>query len=340
MGEITKPKRILIIKLSAVGDCVHTLYVLRALRDRFPSAQIDWAIENKSYPIVAGHPDASTVHLIDRKSGNFAWYKSVSNLKTLAYDVTIDLSGLVKSGYLAWATGAPERIGFDRWREGNRIFNNRRVKTKSGHMIDRYFGLLAPLGDFEIPPAIEIAVSENDQAYVDDFFEKQIPPDRPVVALNPHGTWPNKLYPLKKYAQVADRLIQNGATVLLVWGGQSEHDAVKQLAAMMTEPAVVAPSTDLKQLYALLKRCTIYLGNDSGPMHMAAAADIGVLGIFGPTNPARVGPWAARKREVTAEPFCEKWPCEKKKCDHPNCIDRIDPEKIVACAVELLGECQ
>lgn len=336
-----KPARkILIVKLGAVGDCVHTLYVLRALRVRFPEAIIGWAVEDKACQVVAHHPDITHCYRLPRKKGLARWFTSHKPIITDKYDTVIDLSNLFKSGIVSCRSGAKNRIGFDRLREANFLFNNIRIKDNKGHMIERYFRLLAPFDIQKIPQSIEIAVQEHKKKSIDLFFNNEIRKDSTIVALNPNGTWPNKLYPLENWAFVADELVKQGAIVILVWGGAKELKRVRTLSRMMRETSIIAPPTDLKELYYLLSKSTIYLGNDSGPMHIAAAAGIGVAAVFGPTNPERVGPWCDRKRVITTKDICDKWPCEKRKCDNPDCITKIDPVLVADAARSLIEECR
>jgi ADP-heptose:LPS heptosyltransferase len=265
--------------------------------------------------------------------------KSVRAVKALGYDTAIDFSNLLKSGYITKKSGAARRIGFDRLREGNFLFTNQRLTGDTGHMIERYFKLLAPFDIREIPERIDIFVPEEKKKTIDDFLKEHVDPHRPLVILNPHGTWPNKLYPNEKYGHVADRLLREKIQVVLAWGGQAERDAVEKMAGGMEETPVIAPPTDLKELFYLLGKATIYLGNDTGPMHMAAAAQTGVVALFGPTDPARVGPWTKKSRVVTLKDLCDKWPCERRKCSTPDCITRIDPDDVLEAAMDLIEEC-
>lgn len=333
-------RRILIVKLGAVGDCVHTLYVLRALRERFPKAVIGWAVEEKAYQVVAHHPDISHCYLIPRKKGFAKWFSSLRPILTDNYDTTIDLSNLLKSGIVSLRSGAKNRIGFARLREANFLFNNIRIKSKKGHMIERYFKLLESFDIHQIPMKVKLEVAEHKKKTIDLFLRNEIPASEPVAVLNPHGTWPNKLYTLDGWAYVADQLAQKGCTVILAWGSSVELERVRELSGMVKKSPVIAPPTDLKELYYLFTKSTIYLGNDSGPMHLAAAAGIGVSAVFGPTNPERVGPWCERRRIITAREVCDKWPCEKRRCPDPVCITKIDPVKVAEETLSLIEECR
>ncbi len=331
-------KRILIVKLGAVGDCVHTLFALDALRNKFPDAVIGWAVEEKSYNVISWHLKLDRVHLVRRKEGIFTWLKDAESVADFGYDLAIDFSNLFKSGWVALRSGAKIRIGFSRKREGNFLFTNKRIKTSKKHMMERYFGLLRPLGIKEIPDPKGIFVSYKQRNYIDEFLQENISPLKKTVVINPNATWQSKLYPLEKYAEVAHELIREGHHVLLIWGGGNENQRVKRLSGMIQEKVIIAPKTNLKELYYLMSKCHIYIGNDSGPMHLAAFSGIGVVGIFGPTNPDRVSPWTSGKIVITAGRQCGKWPCEKRKCKNPFCVTNVDPMEIVAAGKKLLEE--
>ena len=336
--DLEKVKRILLVKLGAVGDCVHTLYALGALRARFPQSVIGWAVEDKAYQVVSWHPHLDRVHILTKNEGWARWIKDANDISGFGYDVAIDFSNLFKSGFVTCRSGVKTRIGFDKYREGNFLFTNKRIKSSNQHMIERYLELLEPFGISSLSETVAIYVPQKAKEYIDKFFNEKLPAGTPVVVLNPHATWLNKLYSIDGYAYIADKLISSGHRVVLAWGGEKELAVVKRLAAMMKNKVILAPPTDLKQLYYLMSKCDIYLGNDTGPMHMAAASGIGVVGIFGPTNPDRVGPRTDKKRVCHTGDECKDWPCEKRKCKDPICINRIRPDKIVDAVLSLIKE--
>jgi lipopolysaccharide heptosyltransferase I len=338
---------ILIVKLGAVGDCVHTLFALRALRERYPAARIDWVVEDKSRAVVDGHPDLTEVVRFPRKELSAAlrgrpdqllatWSAFLGELRARRYDIAIDFQNLFKSGLATAASGARRRIGFRKLREGNFLFTNERpLKDPAArHAVERYFTLLRPLGIDAIPERVEVFVPEDKRAAADRFFDAQGWNDAPVAAFNPGASWQNKKLDVRKYAAVADALAERGVRGVVIWGPGEEKDAEALASAARSKPAI-APRTDIKELHHLLRRCRLYVGNDSGPMHLAAAAGIGVVGVFGPTDPARVAPWSPRARVVQADVRCG--PCWKKSCTGPmNCIDRVDARRVTEAALSLL----
>lgn len=314
---MSDPRRILIVKLGAVGDCLHTLIAVRVLRERFPEATLGWVVETKSMEIVLGHPLLDHVHVWNRKQTSASLKEGhplqargpvrrvVEEIRRIGYDVAIDFQNLFKSGYFAWKSGARRRIGFHRLREGNFLFTNVRVRPKPTeyHMVERYLALLRPLG-IEVaakPPAEPIFVPDEKKRIVDEFFAAQLPAGKAVLAINPAASLACKLWPVERYAEVADRLVDAFDIVpLLIWG-PGEEKLVEGVQSRMKRQAFSAPPTSIKELAYLLSKCRLYLGNDSGPMHLAAAMGCAVVGLFGPIDPARVLPWTDKHRVVEPE---------------------------------------
>ena len=311
------PRRILIVKLGAVGDCLHTLIAVRELRRRFPEVRIGWVVETKSREVVAGHPAIDHLHVWDRKRTVAEWKKGNyragwqilsavwQEIRAVGYDTAIDFQNLFKSGLFACRSGAPRRIGFRRCREANFLFTNLRVRPRpeQPHMVRRYLSLLEPLGVTvtDDPPAEPIVVPVDKKKAVDEFFAVRVSAGKTVVAFNPAASLPRKLWPIERFAEVADRLAETFDVLpLLIWG-PGEEPLVEAMRGRMKREALVAPPTGIQELAHLLGKCALYVGNDSGPMHLAAAMGAAVVGLFGPTDPRRVAPWT--KRSLAVEPF-------------------------------------
>ncbi|MCZ7585807.1 MAG: glycosyltransferase family 9 protein [Deltaproteobacteria bacterium] len=343
-----KAPSLLIVKMGAVGDCVHTLYALRALRLRYPEARIGWVVEEKSLGVVEGHPDLTDIFVFPRRRMQTLWSEGRraeawrelrafrKTLREQQYEVAIDFQNLAKSGFVAWASGASTRIGFRKWREGNFLFMNRRHSSKGTHAIEKYFSLLRPLGIESIPEAVEIAVPDVRKRPIDEFFNSEGLNGAKVVAVNPGASWPNKRLPVATFAAAIDDLARVGIRSILIWG-PGEEPLVNEIRFLAGSKPVVAPPTDIKELYYLLTRSDAYVGNDSGPMHIAAAAGIAVVGVFGPSDPGRVGPWSGRKSIVTAGAPCS--PCWKRTCPLPrlHCMLDVKAADLAAACRRVLG---
>ncbi|MCB1154096.1 glycosyltransferase family 9 protein [bacterium] len=339
---------ILIVKLGAVGDCVHTLYALRALREHYPDARIGWVVETKTSAVVDGHPDLDEVIVFPRKQISMSikagqWSEARRRLaafrrelRAKKYDVAIDFQNLFKSGLVTWFSGATTRIGFRKIREANFLFTNQRIDASNvSHAIEKYFALLAPLGVRGIPGGVGMKIRDEDKVVADEYFKAHSLAGVPVVAVNPGASWVNKMLPAAEYARAIDRLQDAGAKCVLIWGPGEESLVVDVTNDCETEP-LVAPATNLKELSYFLSRCAAYLGNDSGPMHMAAMAGCAVVVPFGPSDPRRVGPWSDKGAPVTIDLPCR--PCWRKTCFQPRryCLEDISGELLAENVSKLL----
>lgn len=294
-------QRILIIKLGAVGDVIHSLPVLETLRACFPKAHLGWVVEEASYPILAGNPSLDELILLERRklrgAASIAYLRRwMRDLKARQYDTVLDLHNLFKTGIIGYFSGASLRIGFSKWREGNFLFMNRRVRPPSRyqHAVDKYLSLLAPLDIREdrwvrrFPLVWEL----HEKEMIGRFWEQNgLKEQDRVVAINPGANWPSKRWRPVFYARVADQLIkQCDAKILLLWGPGEKHLA-EAIASHMQEKGMMAPLTTLKELMPLIKRCRLFISGDTGPLHLAAALGVSTVALFGPSDPQRNGPY-------------------------------------------------
>ncbi len=298
-----------IVKLSSVGDVVHALPVAAALRTRFPHGRITWVVERREAVLVEGNPDLDEVVRVDTRS----WRRLqelttipdvLGRLRRARFDVAVDLQGNVKSGLLTVATGARVRIGFTalRCREpANALFTNRRVEPPASarHVVDQLLSLLAPFGGTTGSPTFWLPSSPAAERAAETFFVghglKEM--DR-IVVLNPGAGRADKRWPLARFIELGRRLrLEMGATVVVAWG-PSEFDHARALAE--GAGALLAPPTSLEGLLALLRRISVMVAADTGPLHMAAALGIPCVGLYGPTDPARNGPYGPGHRTLHA----------------------------------------
>ena len=330
---------ILVIRLSAVGDIVRTLPAVHALREGFPKAHISWVVEEKGRDILLHQPEVDEIILFHRKR----WEKGILNplacVKTIGevyrfikgirnrhWDVALDFHGILKSGLISYLSGARERVGFARGfcKDCNYLFNNRRVRLRSQRLsrFERNLALIRSLGLDGGGEAVEFHVSKEDIDYVDEFFQSQgLEMSGPLIAIHP-ATSPNtpyKRWPSARYGRLADRLVEElRASVLFTWS-PGERSVVDEVRARMQKDSMVAPEThSLKQLGELFRRCSLYIGGDTGPMHIASLVKTPVVGIFGPTDPVVNAPYEGTpyvmvRKDIPCSP-CRNYHCEKVEC--------------------------
>ncbi|MBI4241725.1 MAG: lipopolysaccharide heptosyltransferase I [Candidatus Rokubacteria bacterium] len=307
--------RIAIVKLSSLGDVIHALPVVHALRRRFHDAELTWVAEAREAPLLAGHPDLDRVLIVDTRrwrrlirtrSGAGQVRREVGrlvgDLRAARFDVALDLQGLIKSGLLTASTRAPVRVGFAlrHLREPlNALFTNRRVSPppEAVHVVEQYLALLAPLGITDRQAVFNVPVSGEAERRVGAFLaEEGVKPDDRLVALNPGAGRPEKRWPVEHWQRLADRLALEGGVRLVIPWGPGEEGLAEALSRGLPVRPVAVPPTTLHELAALLRRVALVVAADTGPLHLAAALGTACLGLYGPTSAARNGPYGARCR--------------------------------------------
>ncbi len=330
--------RILIVRTSALGDVVHALPVLTALRRHLPQARIGWVVEEAMAPVLAGHPDldeAIPVRLRHwgktpfsrrtvRELGGF-----LAALDRFAPDVTLDLMGNHKAGAISALTLSDRRIGAARGarREpSSAVWISEPVVPRGIHAVDRMLSLLDGLG---LP-------AEPADFGPDKIFRRALlePLAEPFVLLHPGAGWANKVYPPERWGEAA-RLLREAtglpALVAMAYGEEKLALAV-EAAGGGAARAVAAP--DLPALAALLRRARLVLGGDSGPIHLAHALGTPILMVMGPTDPERNGPYGAPERAVWRRLPCSF--CHRRFGETKACLLEIPADRVAERAAELL----
>jgi lipopolysaccharide heptosyltransferase I len=321
------PRRILIIKPSAIGDVVHTLPVLNLLRRRWPDAHISWLVTPACAGLLERHPQLDEVIRFERRTFGRGWrsprvafdlVQFMRSLRERAFDLVIDLQGLFRSGWLAWTTRAPVRVGFANAREGGWLFYTHRVPTGTAqqHAIERYLTVAQALGCERGPVEFHFAVDDADREQV-----AAMTPRGPYAVLMPGANWPTKQWPVERFAGLVTPVRERFGLESVVAGGPD----VAHLAAKVTGAVNLAGKTSLRQLVALLERASLVVANDSGPMHIAAALGRPLVTPYGPTNPVRTGPYGRDQSVIRLDLPCS--PCYSRRCSHQSCLQwlKIDP---------------
>jgi heptosyltransferase-1 len=355
--------RILLIKLSAVGDVVHTIPLLNKLRRRYPAARLDWLVTPAIGELLQHHPAITNVIEFAREEWSAPWRltpfasyaRLAARLRAARYDLVVDVHGQLRTALLTLATGAPVRIGFDRpraqvWDASPRKFSETArkhawqgareaswvaythhiaVPTLDLHAVDRYLNVGQILGldtggaDFSFP--IPAAAGVRIDALLDyyDIAKAQL------VVIAPGTIWETKEWRVDGFAEVARHFLQNGFAVTLI-GSKRERAACASVAALAPGVVNLAGETTLPELAALIGRASICVTNDSGPMHLAVALDRPVVSIFGPTDAVWIGPYRREHAVLQADLACS--PCYLRRLsDCPN--DHVCMKDVSAAAV-------
>lgn len=333
-GELAslRPRRVLIVKPSALGDVVHALPVAELLRARFPAARISWLIAPPFAAIVEGHPCVDEVIRFDRRR-LARWSRGPSQAlseligfgKSLAareFDLVLDLQGLARSALLTFATNAPVRVGFAYARELAPLAYTHRIPwrgTSERHAVERYLDVAEALGCGRGPVRFQFAMSDADRAAVESIVDFAVP----YAVLLPGTNWATKRWPIGHYAELAGRVEAELGLRAVIAGGAD----VVELARRVPSAIDATGRTTLPQLVALLQRASLVVANDSGPMHIACALGRPLVTIFGPTNPVRTGPYGRMDTVIRADIACS--PCYSRKCSHTSCMVELTPDRVL-----------
>jgi len=308
-----EPRRILIVKPSSLGDIVHALPFLHALRQRFPNTYLAWLAKREWAPLLVGHPDLNEV-----RSACFAISDTASLLRAVrgGFDWAIDLQGLFRSGLLTRLSGAKVRIGLSNAREGAGFFYTQKAQVPADptHAVERYLRV-CPLFGVEQPPVVfsfpDFSAARRSLERI--LESRQVPRGRPRIALHVTSRERPKRWPAEHFARLADQLIRERDAVVLLIGARPERAEVQTVLDRMSECAFnLAGETSLVELAALLSGADLLVCNDSGPMHLAAALGTRVVALFGPTDPVEVGPYGKGHRVLRADWDCSS--CSRSQC--------------------------
>ncbi|MGV1098492.1 lipopolysaccharide heptosyltransferase I [Thiovibrio sp. JS02] len=345
---------ILIVKTSAIGDVIHTLPALNALRRKFPEARIDWLVEEAASDVVIGHRAVNKVLVSKRKS----WLKALKQgrffaayagfrdflreLQATEYDLLIDFQGLLKSGIFVGLARAKRKVGFGRGMEHaecSYLFLNERIPSvpMDQHAAMRELQLLAAIGVESAEMVFDFPVGDLQRREIARLLEEAgVDLAKPLVAINPMTTWKTKHWFDERFAAVADHLSARGLAVVFS-GGPGDVAAIEGIRAAMREKAVnFAGKTTLKGLAALYERAALLITTDTGPMHLAAAVDTPVIALFGPTAPWRTGPLGPQHTVLRRDLSCS--PCLRKDCPRNHeCMAEITVDMVLAAAQATLA---
>jgi heptosyltransferase-1 len=314
-------QRLLVVRLGSMGDIIHTLPAVAMLRAAFPNVIIGWAVERRwaallssaealTGPRSAEKPLADIVHIVD----TFAWRaavfsnetwrefrQAVRELRELRYDIAIDFQGAWKSAILAQLSRAPRRVGFRQPREKPAtLFYTHTVAAGGRHIVEQNISLAQELCDsdlraddagFPLPrdPAVERAIEQQLHAHGLHSF----------ALINPGAGWGSKCWPAERYAEVARALAVHGLRAIVNFG-PGEEALAREVERASGGMAIVMP-TSVAELIALCRHARICIGGDTGPVHLAAGLGVPVVALFGPTDPARNGPYSARAIVLRSE---------------------------------------
>ena len=335
--------KILIVKLSSLGDVIHTLPVLVPLKQKYPDAHITWLVEEEASPLLCDHALIDRV-LIFPKS---RWKRQLTRVGTITrsikeilqfggavradrYDLVLDFQGLLKSGVLTGLARATQKRGFSPARELNHLFLTHKVPYPAGpvHSIDRYRTLVKSLECPMTTVEFSVPIQQHHRTAVWNFFEKHaIDSSRPLILLHPATRWETKMWDKHNWVVLADMLHAAHDGTIVFTGSTADKPLVDRIIGAMKKAAVnSAGAFSLNELAFLQAQADVVVTPDSGPMHLAVAVGTPVVALFGPTDPKLTGPYGDGHTVITREMNCR--PCFKRQCTSKTCMVQIVPQDV------------
>jgi heptosyltransferase-1 len=354
--------RLLVVRLGAMGDILHALPAVTALRKAHPAWKIDWAVEPRWLPLLSAEPEnadlgaernrarpiVDQIHLVPAKE----WGKRLlsgetrreigalrAELRAAEYEAVLDLQGSIKSAVVARLAGCGRIAGHASPRESvAKWLYSERVATSGEHVIDQGVELASALaGDSLSPIAPPLPYDMEAEEWCDQHEELKsaIWMGKPVVLIHPGGGWGAKRWPAERYGAVAEEFAVRGGVVLVNAGPGEQALADAVVASSGVSGQVHVVHCTLEQLIALTRRVSLVIGGDSGPLHLACALGKPVVGIYGPTDPKRNGPYGSRFR-VLRNPESRT---DHSRNENPEAgLLTIRPEAVIEAVVELMLE--
>ena len=328
-----EPARVCIIKPSSLGDIIHSLPILAALRAHWPSAHIAWLVNRSYQDVLSGHRHLDELIVYDRAGkrddsrglgGTTGLFDRLSRGK---FDLTIDLQGLLRSALMTMATRAGMRVGMLDAREGARWFYTDQVDApRLGiHAVDRVIRVARHLGVIVVEPQFDLPIGEAERRWAVESLA-EVP--SPRIVLNLGARWLTKRWPPENFAAIARRAVSEFGAGLIVVGSTEDRPLVDTFLRLVAPLPVLdlCGRTRLLQLAALTVESDLVISNDTGPLHLAAAAGARVLGIYTCTDPALTGPYGSRASIVKSCVWCA--PSFIKRCSRLECMTELTPERV------------
>ncbi len=344
--------RILILRLSAIGDVLHATPVARHLKELYPDCRLTWLVSPPADKLLAGNPYIDELLLWDRRPLDEAFArfnlpavlqelkKARALLKARSFDLVLDIQGLFLTGILAVMSGAPRRIGIHERHEGNSLFMTEAAPDiPHRHKVHRYLSALLPLG-FDMStftPGLTLPLPSNLDGFAARFWQQHgLDASRPLLLAAIRTTWANKNWAPKNFGLALQGLPKQ--IQLVFCGTLSDAVYIQEAQQYLHRPSIsIAGQTNLLELATLLKSATLLLTCDTGPLHIADAVGCPTLSLWGPTQPDIYGPLTPGHAFILSPHHCRG--CLTTKCQHPadSCMNAITPEMVTAKLRELLG---
>ncbi|QER41785.1 glycosyltransferase family 9 protein [Thermodesulfobacterium sp. TA1] len=334
--------KILLIKLSALGDVIQTLPSLTLIKENYPQSIVDWVVDERNAEVLTGHPYLRKVVIFSKEIfKNPAKFVSfIRRLREQKYDLAIDYQGLFKSGMVIGLAKAKLKVGFENHRELSPLFYNVRLTAYDPeiHAVRRYLNLT-----FQAVRLLDPDFSSDIETIPEVVWPSLSPPqnliEKPYIVFIPSARWETKWWIFDYWERLIELTLSTYPGLRIYITGGPKEETLKNWAKMIENKGEAVKSLvgtlSLKELVRLIKESQLVVTVDTGPMHLASALKIPTVALFGPTSPLRTGPWGGRFKVLKSPLDCS--PCFKKKCRHWDCMKAILPEQVFQTMKEFLG---
>lgn len=343
--DVRKINRILVRSTNWVGDAILTTPAVRAVRKNFPDAEVSILVKPWVAPIFYNNPDIDHIIVYDSEKRHNGWFGKVRLSRSLRrdrFDLAVLLQNAFEAALLAYLAGIPYRLGYKT--DGRHLLLTHGVhldpRLKKVHEIEYYLGILEGAGLRPAGRELTLQVSDKERHEAEAFLsEYEINVAQPLIGVSPGATYgPAKRWFPERFATLCDRLQESSGARIVILGGPGDAAAGDQVSRSMKIPPVnLCGKTTLRQAVSVIDRCHLFVTNDSGLMHVAAALDIPLVAIFGSTNPVTTGPVGSKSHIVRVPMDCS--PCLKPRCpeDH-RCMEEITVDRVYEVAETLLKQ--
>ncbi len=342
--DIKNIKRLLIRSTNWIGDAIMTTPAVRTIREGFPNAHISLLAKPWVAPVFENseHIDRLLIYDGERRHKGFVGkFRLARDLEKYRFDAAILLQNAFEAAFISFLAGIPLRIGYRRDARGLLLTHavpcTKEIKTK--HQTDYYLNILREIGIAQGNRDLYLKLNQKDQFGAEKILlEQHLSLDDTIIGINPGATYgPAKQWPADRYAGLADRIIASSGARVIIFGGPGDKTLGQKISGKMKHrPVNLSGNTSLGEAMALIERCHLFITNDSGLMHVAAALDVPLVAVFGSTNPIATGPLGSKSKVVQAAVPCS--PCLNSECmeGHLKCMEQIDVNRVFDVVKEML----
>ena len=341
--ETHKIQRVLLVKLTSLGDVVHALPVASSLKKAFPFLKLHWVVEDRCAPLLETHPLLDSVIIYPRQElqsliSKRKWGQVLKclkdlrrSLKDLHIDLSLDLQGLAKSGLMVLMAGAPHRIGCFGLKEISYLISKSLPEGADLHAVDRNLKVAEFLGAGIDAPKFVFGFKEEEKAWAEEFLGKhKVSDEVRLIGLQVGASFPQKCWPIQKMVALAEKMSNFPNTRVILFGDQNDRERLKPFFAQVPLTVInTLGGLSLRQLMALIDRCQLFVGADTGPLHLAVGLGLGVIALCGADDPKWTGPYGYSHRihykKLSCSP-CNKTPICQGRYD---CMESIEVDEVM-----------